>query len=706
MLFLFLMNSCQNTSDKHVENKNDVMNESLTQNVLLQTWDTPFGTPPFDKIKSEDYLPAFERAIKMHDEEIDAIVNNQSEPTFKNTIVALEQSGQKLKQIQHIFDAVESANTDDVLKNTSKIINPELAVHYDKISMNKKLFERINTVYQQKDHLNLDDEDSRLLEETYKNFVRSGVNLPAGKQKRLQTINKELASLQQQFNDNLLAETNDFELYVTDKKDLGTMPKQAVDAAAEEAQKRGHKTGWSFTLQRPSIYPFLDYSPNRALRKKIFNAYANRGNNNNAHDNKKVLEKMLQLRAEKAHLLGYDNYAQYVLVENMAEKPEKVYDLLNKVWQPALNTAKHDRDQLVAMMRKDGIKGEFKPSDWRYYVRKIREQKYNFDESVTKPYFEVNAVRDGAFLLANKLFGLNFKPLKNVPVWHKDQQVFEVTDNVDKHVGVIYMDFFARPSKRGGAWMNELRMQSNVDGKFVTPIVTNNFNFPAPTKSMPSLLSFSQAQTVFHEFGHGLHGLLSNVKYASLSGTNVPRDFVEFPSQVMENWMSHPDMLKYYAKHYQTGKIIPQELIKKMNDANRFNEGFRSVEYLAASFLDMDWHTINDTLPRKTLDFEHQSMQKIGLISEIIPRYRSTYYAHIFGGGYAAGYYSYLWSEVLDADTFDAFVKSGNIFNPELARRYKKMISSGGTKPGMQLYKEFMGRAPKINALLKKKGFN
>ncbi len=706
MLFLFLMNSCQNTSDKHVENKNDVMNESLTQNVLLQTWDTPFGTPPFDKIKSEDYLPAFERAIKMHDEEIDAIVNNQSEPTFKNTIVALEQSGQKLKQIQHIFDAVESANTDDVLKNTSKIINPELAVHYDKISMNKKLFERINTVYQQKDHLNLDDEDSRLLEETYKNFVRSGVNLPAGKQKRLQTINKELASLQQQFNDNLLAETNDFELYVTDKKDLGTMPKQAVDAAAEEAQKRGHKTGWSFTLQRPSIYPFLDYSPNRALRKKIFNAYANRGNNNNAHDNKKVLEKMLQLRAEKAHLLGYDNYAQYVLVENMAEKPEKVYDLLNKVWQPALNTAKHDRDQLVAMMRKDGIKGEFKPSDWRYYVRKIREQKYNFDESVTKPYFEVNAVRDGAFLLANKLFGLNFKPLKNVPVWHKDQQVFEVTDNVDKHVGVIYMDFFARPSKRGGAWMNELRMQSNVDGKFVTPIVTNNFNFPAPTKSMPSLLSFSQAQTVFHEFGHGLHGLLSNVKYASLSGTNVPRDFVEFPSQVMENWMSHPDMLKYYAKHYQTGKIIPQELIKKMNDANRFNEGFRSVEYLAASFLDMDWHTINDTLPRKTLDFERKAMQKIGLISEIIPRYRSTYYAHIFGGGYAAGYYSYLWSEVLDADTFDAFVKSGNIFNPELARRYKKMISSGGTKPGMQLYKEFMGRAPKINALLKKKGFN
>ncbi len=705
LLLLLLIISCQNTTKK-TENQKTNMNETNKQNILLQDWDTPFGTPPFDKIKSEDYLPAFERAIKMHDEEIDAIVNNQSEPIFKNTIVALEQSGQKLKQIQHIFDAVESANTDDVLKNTSKIINPELAVHYDKISMNKKLFERINTVYQQKYHLNLDDEDSRLLEETYKNFVRSGVNLPAEKQKRLQAVNKELASLQQQFNDNLLVETNDFELYVTDKKDLGEMPRQAVDAAAEESQKRGHKTGWSFTLQRPSIYPFLDYSPNRALRKKIFNAYANRGNNNNAHDNKKVLEKMLQLRTEKAHLLGYNNYARYILQDNMAENPENVYKLLNQIWKPALQTAEKDRDQLVAMMRKDGINDEFKPSDWRYYVRKIRSQKYNFDESLTKPYFEVNAVRDGAFLLAHKLFGLNFKPLKDVAVWHKNQQVFEVTDNAGKHIGVIYMDFFARPNKRGGAWMNELRMQSNVDGKFVTPIVTNNFNFPAPTKSMPSLLSFSQAQTVFHEFGHGLHGLLSNVKYASLSGTNVPRDFVEFPSQVMENWMSHPDMLKYYAKHYQTGKIIPQELIKKMNDANRFNEGFRSVEYLAASFLDMDWHTINDTLPRKTLDFERKAMQKIGLISEIIPRYRSTYYAHIFGGGYAAGYYSYLWSEVLDADTFDAFVKSGNIFNPELARRYKKMISSGGTKPGMQLYKEFMGRAPKINALLKKKGFN
>ena len=702
LLVLSFLTACQ-TGNKNESSMKKTENTS-TENPLLAEWDTPFGTPPFDKIKSEDYLPAFEKAIEMHNAEIAQIVNNPDAPDFNNTVLAMEQSGRLLKRTQMIFDAVESANTDEVLKETSKKIQPELAAHYDQIMMNKNLFERIKKVYENKDKENLDAQDLKLLEETYKKFKRSGIDLPEDKQNRLKEINKELAGLQQQFNDNLLAETNDFDLHVTDKKDLGEMPASFVEAAAEEARKRGHEKGWSFTLQRPSFYPFLDYSPNRELREKIFQGYANRGNNNNEHDNKKVLEKMVQLRTEKAHLLGYDNYAQFVLEDNMAENPGNVYDLLQKVWQPALQTAKKDRDDLAAAMKADGINDTFRASDWRYYVRKIRNSKYKFDENETRPYFEVNAVRDGAFLLANKLFGLHFKQL-DLPVWHKDQQVFEVTDSTGKHIGVLYMDFFARPSKRGGAWMNELRMQSNVNGQYVTPIVTNNFNFPAPAGDNPSLLSFSQAQTVFHEFGHGLHGLLSDVKYASLSGTNVPRDFVEFPSQVMENWMSHPEMLKLYAKHYQTGKVIPAELIEKMNRANNFNEGFRSVEYLAAAFLDMDWHTLKDTIPQKTLDFEKQSMQKIGLIKEIIPRYRSTYYAHIFGGGYAAGYYSYLWSEVLDADAFEAFVESGDIFNPELAAKYRKLIGSGGTKPGMELYKEFRGREPKIDALLKKKGF-
>ncbi|HFX17874.1 MAG TPA: M3 family peptidase, partial [Flavobacteriales bacterium] len=564
-ILIFTLISCQNNENKSKKNDTAMTDQN---NPLLKDWNTPFGTPPFEEISSKDYLPAFKTAMKQHNQEIGNITNNPEAPTFKNTIVALEKSGHLLKRVSNLFFAVESANTDKTLQETSKKIKPELAAHYDQISMNKKLFDRVNEVYKNKDKESLDSEDQRLLEETYKNFIRSGVNLPADKQKRLKEINKKLAALSQQFNDNLLAETNDFELYITNKADLGEMPQQAVDAAAEEAVKRGHKTGWSFTLQRPSIYPFLDYSPNRALREKIFQGYANRGNNNNEHDNKQIIEQMVQLRAEKAHLLGHDNFAEYVLEDNMAENPENVYNLLNQIWKPALETAKYDRNTLAEAMKADGINEPFRASDWRYYVRKIRAQKYDFDQSATKPYFEVNAVRDGAFLLAHKLFGLNFKPLPELKGWHKDQQVFEVTDTTGKHVGVIYMDFFARPSKRGGAWMNEIREQSNIDGHFVTPIVTNNFNFPAPTKSMPSLLSFSQAQTVFHEFGHGLHGLLSNVKYGSLSGTNVPRDFVEFPSQVMENWMSDPEMLKLYAKHYKTGEVLPASLVEKMNKAN------------------------------------------------------------------------------------------------------------------------------------------
>jgi peptidyl-dipeptidase Dcp len=701
-LAILLIYSCQD--DKKPAN-NAINNSKMTQNnnPLLQDWQTPFGTAPLDQIKSEDYLPAFKFALQQHNTEIEKIVANKDKSTFDNTIVTLEQSGKLLKRIMHLFDAVESANTDDVLKETSKQIKPLLAAHFDQITMNKALFKRVATVYKSTDLTDI--QDKKLLDKTYKNFVRSGVNLPEEKQERLKAINKELASLSQQFNDNLLSETNDYELFVTNKKDLGNMPKAVLDAAVEEAQKRGHKSGWSFTLQRPSIYPFLDYATNRKLRKQIFDAYAHRGNNNNAHDNKKVVEKMIQLRAAKAHLLGFDNYADYVLDEQMAKNAENVFKLLDQIWQPALATAKKDRDMMAKMMQSEGIKDKFMASDWRYYVRKIRSQNYNFDENETRPYFEVNAVRDGAFLLANKLFGLHFKENKNIATWHKDQQAFEVTDNEGKHIGIIYMDFFTRPGKRGGAWMNELRMQSNVNGNFVTPIVSNNFNFPPPTKDTPSLLNFDQAQTVFHEFGHGLHGLLSKVKYASLSGTNVPRDFVEFPSQVMENWMSDPEMLKLYAKHYKTGEVIPAELVAKMNNANNFDVGFRTVEYMAAAYLDMYWHTLSKNTDQETVKFENIAMQKIGLIDEIIPRYRSTYYAHIFGGGYAAGYYSYLWSEVLDADAFAAFKETGDVFNQELAKKYKKMISSGGTVDGMKLYKAFRGSAPKIDALLARKNF-
>ena len=680
-------------------------NKIMTTNPLMVEWDTPFGVPPFDKIKSEDYLPALKEAIQIHKKEVDAIVNNTNTPTFKNTVEALEISGGLLSKISSVFFAVSSANTDDVIKAAKKEISPELTAHFDEINLNTNLFNRVKSVYNQKETLELSAEEMRLLTEMYKGYVRSGVNLEGKDKERLKAINKRLSELSTTFGDNLLDETNDFELHVADKKGLENLSVSLIAGAEAEAKKRGHDSGWSFTLQRPSINPFLQSSPNRDFREKLFQAYALRGNNDNAKDNKEILLEMANLRADKAKLLGFKTHADYVLSDAMAEKPQAVYDFMDKLWPAAIKMAKTERKALADIMKSEGVSGEFRGSDWRYYVEKVRAERYNFNEDETRPYFEFTAVREGVFKLATKLFGLTFKPIDDAQKWHEDQQVFEVLEADGKHLGVIYMDFFTRESKRGGAWMNALRSQSNVDG-FITPIVTNNFNFPPPTKDTPSLLSFSEAQTLFHEFGHALHGLFSNVKYRSLAGTNVPRDFVEFPSQVMENWMSEPEVLAMYAKHYKTGELIPDEMIKKMNKANSFNEGFRSVEYMAAAYLDMNWHTlVASDCKIDVSEFEKDAMDKIGLLDEIIPRYRSTYYAHIFSGGYSSGYYSYLWSEVLDADTFSEFKKTGNIFDPELAIKYRHMLSRGGSKSGMELYKEFIGRAPKIEPLLKKKGF-
>ncbi len=700
LIFSFLFLSCKEETVKKEKNNQ----KTMIKNPLLTEWNTPFGVPPFDKIKSEHYLPALRIAIKQHKKEVQSIINNKTTPTFKNTIETLEISGKNLKKISNVFFAISSANTDDVLKETKKNIMPELTEHFDGIQLNSKLFNRIKTIYKDKDNLKLAPQELRLLEETYKNYVRAGVNITGNKKERLKEINKKLSELSTKFGDNLLDETNDFEVYTNNKKDLGTLSESLVAMAATEAKKRGHDSGWSFTLQRPSINPFLQTSPNRNLREKLFLGYAMRGNNNNDKDNKDILNEMANLRSEKAILLGYKTWADYILSENMAENSENVYQLMNKLWSSAIKMAKKERNLLANEMKNDGIKEAFRGNDWRYYVEKIRAKNYSFNEDETKPYFEFNNVKKGVFALANKLFGLTFKELKDIPTWHKDQQVYEVLEANGDHLGIIYMDFFARESKRGGAWMNELRAQSNVD-KFITPIVTNNFNFPAPTEGTPALLSFSQAQTLFHEFGHGLHGLFSKVKYESMSGTNVPRDFVEFPSQVMENWMSEPEVLAMYAKHYKTGEIIPKALIEKMNKANSFNEGFRTTEYMAAAYLDMNWHTLTTKNTKDVNVFEKEAMDKIGLIDEILPRYRSTYYAHIFSGGYSAGYYAYLWSEVLDADTFKEFKKTGNIFDQTLAKKYRKMLASGGTKSGMELYKEFLGREPKITPLIEKKGF-
>ncbi len=678
-------------------------------NPILEDWDTPFGVPPFDRIESEHYLPAFRASMEAHNAEIDAIIANPDAPTFDNTIEALELSGSKLSRVSRIFVAVDGANSDDVTRETAKTIAPELSAHNDNISLNKELFERVLAVYEQRDGLDLSAEQAHLLNETHKQFVRSGANLEDAAQEKLREINSELAELSQQFSENLLDETNNFELLVTDRADLGDIPASLVALAAEEAKRRGHECDecWVFTLHRPSVNPFLQYSPNREMRKTLFDGYAMRGDNDNEQDNKAIISRMVSLRAERSALMGYDNHASFILSDNMAENPDNVYKLLDQVWKPALARSKEERADMQAMMTADGIDDRLRGWDWRYYTEKVRKAKYDLDDDALRPYFEVNAVRDGVFSLATALWGLEFEQRDDLPTWHPDQQVFEVKEADGSHLAILYLDYFARESKRGGAWMNALRAQSNVDG-FVTPIITNNFNFPAPTEGSPSLLSLTNAETFFHEFGHALHGMFSDVRYTSLSGTSTPRDFVEFPSQIMENWMRTPQVLGMFAKHYETGEPIPQEVVEKINASAKFNQGFATVEYMAAAYLDMAYHVVDSTEAVEPRGFEDAAMADIGLIEEILPRYRSGYFAHIFSSptGYSSGYYSYLWSNILDADAFMAFQET-DILDKETAARYREeILSKGGTRPGMELYRNFRGRDPEIEPLLKARGLN
>lgn len=677
--------------------------EVKQDNPFFAAYEAPFGAPPFDKVKEEHFLPAFKAGIAEMEKEIAQITSNPEQPTFQNTIEALEYAGSSVTRVSRVFYSYIGANTSEALQEIAKEVTPLLSKASDDIILNKKLFERVRHVKENAGE-GLNEEQERLLEETYKNFVRNGANLDDASKERLRKINEELSLLSLQFGDNLLAETNGFKLIIENKADLSGLPESVVEAAAEEAKSQGMEGKWVFTLQNASIMPFLQYADNRELREKIFSAYISRGNNGNEHDNKEIIKKIIALRTERANLLGYKTHADYILEDNMARVPANVYDLLNKVWEPALEAAKREAAELQQIIDEEG--GGFKLAawDWRYYAEKLKKRKYDLDENELRPYFSLENVRKGAFDVASKLYGLQFKRLDNMPVYHPDMEVFEVTGEDGAHVGVLYTDYFPRDNKRGGAWMNALRKQAVKDGKMIAPIVINVGNFSKPAGGKPSLLTWDETLTLFHEFGHALHGLLSKCTYESLSGTSVPRDFVELPSQIMENWAKEPEVLKSYALHYQTGEPIPDELIEEIQNSGLFNQGFSTVEYVAASLLDMDWHTLTSVEGIDVNEFEKKSLSAIGLIPEIIVRYRSPYFNHIFNSGYDAGYYSYIWAETLEADAFDAFKEKG-IFDQETARAFREhILERGGTADPMSLYIKFRGREPGIEPLLERRG--
>ncbi len=675
-------------------------------NPFFGEYTTPFEVPPFDKIDTSHYLPAFIEGIKQHDAEIAAIIDNTEAPTFENTILAFDKSGKLLSRVSKVFFNVNEAHTNDQMQEIAKKVSPILSKHNDDISMNARLFERIKAVYDKRSETNLDAQQIRAVEKYYRDFERQGANLSKEDQDQLRKINEELSMLAIHFGDNMLAETNkNFQLVIDNTADLDGLPEGVISAAAETAKAAGMDGKWVFTLSKPSMIPFLQYAKNRALREKIYRGYFMRGNNNNANDNKKIVADMVRLRAEKAALLGFNNYAAYTIDENMAKTTQTVDDFLNKLMVAALPLAKKELLEMQQIADKEGAGFKLDSWDWWFYAEKLRKMKYDLDENELKPYFSLTNVRDGMFAVAGKLYGITFNKVTNLPVYQQDVETFEVKEADGTHLGILYLDYYPRDTKGGGAWCTDFRASGWENGKKVDPVISIVCNFTPPTGDMPALLNWDETTTLFHEFGHALHGLFTQGKYTRTAG-NVPQDYVELPSQVMENWAGEPEVLRMYAKHYKTGEVIPDALITKIQNSGLFNQGFDNVEYIAASILDMDYHKLS--APADVTDvvaFEKSAMDKIGLIPEILPRYRSTYFSHIFDGGYAAGYYVYLWAAVLDADAFDYFKQSGDIFNPELANSFRKnCLSECGDDEGMVQYKKFRGQEPSLEPLMKKRG--
>ncbi|MFP4048016.1 MAG: M3 family metallopeptidase [Bacteroidales bacterium] len=669
-------------------------------NPFFSEYDTPFGVPPFEEIEIEHFKPAFEKAMEEQNAKIESIVNTEEEPTFENTIVPMVYSGESLSKVSSVFYGLNSANTNDEMQELAQEMSPELSSHRDAISMNADLFERIKTVYENKDDFDLDEEESFLLEDIYLDFVRSGANLSEEKKEKLKDINRKLSSLTQEYGQNVLKETNSFEMVIEDEDNLAGLPESVIETAAETAEEKGYENKWVFTTQKPSMIPFLQYAKNRDLREKLYKAYLDRGNNDNEYDNKEILSDIIKLRGEKAQLLGYDTYADYELERRMAKEPGNVMDLLNKLWDASLPVAKEERDAMQKMIDEKGKDFELKSWDWWYYAEKIRKEKFDLDDSDLRPYFELNNVREGAFNVANKLYGITFKEVKDVPKPHPDARAWEVKEEDGSHLGLLFMDFHPRDSKRGGAWCGRYRSQhTDQEGERVAPLVTVVCNFTKPSGDKPALLSLDETETLFHEFGHALDGLFNTNKYPR---TSIPRDFVELPSQIMEHWVSQEKVLEDYARHYETDEVIPDELVQKMEESQNFNQGFETVEYLAASLLDMEYHTMEEPKDIEVMEFENDYLESMGLIPEIEPRYHSTYFTHITGG-YAAGYYSYIWSGVLDNDAFEAFEENG-IFDQETAAKFRTLLEKDGYSDAMELYKQFRGREPKEDALLRNRG--
>ncbi len=675
-----------------------------TPNPFFDEWKTPFGMPPFDRIEPGHYLPAFEEGIAQRRKEVEAIASSQAAPTFANTIEALENGSRQLAKVSEVFFSLSGSDTTPTLQAISKEVSPLTSALRDDTTLNEALFARVKAVWEEREKLMLPQEQKKLLEDAYKDFLRGGANLTAEQKKRFREINQELSLLGLKFGDNLLKETTTYKLVLEKKEQLAGLPPAVVTAAAEAAKKAKMEGKWVFTLDAPSIFPFLTFAEDRELRRQILTAYTSRCDHDDASDNKATLARTAALRAERAQLLGFATHADFVLDENMAKTPAGVYGLLNRVWPAALAVARKEAAELQAAIKADGKDFPLAAWDWRYYAEKVRKAKYDLDEEALRPYFPLDSVREGAFYTAGKLYGLKFTERTDVPKYNPEAKVFEVKDADGTFLALYTADYFPRAGKRGGAWCGRLRGLHFDGGKEVRPIITNVTNFTRPVGDAPALLSLEEVRTLFHEFGHAVHGIVSKVHYRSTGRT--PRDFVELPSQIMENWALEPEVMKVYAKHWKTRQGIPATLVEKIFRARKFGEGFRTTEYMAAALLDMDWHTLTGAKEQDAAEFEKASLAKMGLLPEIVVRYRSPYFNHVFGpgGGYSAGYYSYIWSEVLDADAFAAFKEKG-IFDPATARSFRKdLLEKGGTEDAMALFKKFRGREPSVEPLLVKRG--